>query len=188
MTKAYDSYYQTEDLFGRPYPELISFFKSYSQNGKLLDLGCGQGRDALALARLGYSVTGVDSSKVGIDQMLKRAKAENLAISGLVDDIYSFDAFNEFDIVLLDSMFHFTKQDRKKEIAFIKRIILETVPGCLIVFCIQDSGKKVQRLNETIDETKRCKRITDEKFKYVFTDDESGHQSSTDYRMIAIKK
>lgn len=94
----YDKYYQTENLFGESYPELIEFFAEFPMKGKVLDLGCGQGRDAIALARLGYSVTGIDNSKVGIEQMNQTWQ---------VVDIYAFNRFSEFDIILLDSMFRF---------------------------------------------------------------------------------
>lgn len=50
MTVTYDKHYETENLFGDPYPELIEFFDKYSRKGNLLDLGCGQGRDAIPLA------------------------------------------------------------------------------------------------------------------------------------------
>jgi len=69
VTVTYYKYYEAENLFGEPYPELIEFFAEYPRKRKVLDLGCGQGRDAIALARLGYSVTGIDNSRVGIDQM-----------------------------------------------------------------------------------------------------------------------
>lgn len=52
MKSPYDEYYQTEDLFGAPYPELVTFFAEREQRGKVLDLGCGQGRDAIAFGRL----------------------------------------------------------------------------------------------------------------------------------------
>ena len=96
MKVSYDKYYQTENLFGAPYPELIAFFSEFPQKGTVLDLGCGQGRDAIALARLGYAVTGVDNSKVGIDQMNQIAKAENLNLAGQVLDIYAFNQFENF--------------------------------------------------------------------------------------------
>lgn len=188
MTVSYDNYYLTENLFGKPYPELIEFFTEYPIKGKVLDLGCGQGRDAIALARLGYSVTGIDNSKVGIDQMNQLAQNENLKVMGQVDDIYAFDRYDEFDIVLLDSMFHFAKKDKKKEIGLIKRIISGMRNGCLLVVCIQDTGNKVQLLLEAIDFEKRQKRLADKEFKYVFEDSESGHRSETDYRMIVIEK
>ena len=188
MTVIYDKYYQTENLFGEPYPELIEFLAEYPKKGKLLDLGCGQGRDAIALARLGYSVTGIDSSKVGIEQMNQIGQVENLDLVGQVDDIYAFDRFHEFDIILLDSMFHFAKKDKEKEIGLIKRIISKIEKGSLVVICIQDIGNKVQTLNRAIDFEKRQKRLADKDFKYTFEDSKSGHKSETDYRMIIVEK
>ncbi len=186
MTVTYDKYYQTEKLFGEPYPELVEFLAEYPKKGKVLDLGCGQGRDAIALARLGYSVTGIDTSKVGIEQMNQIGRDEDLNLVGQVGDIYAFNRFNEFDIVLLDSMFHFDKKDKENEIGLIKKIVSEVSIGSLIVVCVQDTGDKVQILNQAIDFEKRLNRLVDKEFKYVFED--GGHKSETKYRMIVIKK
>ncbi len=188
MTVTYDKYYQTENFFGEPYPELIDFMSDYPKKGNVLDMGCGQGRDAIALARLGYSVTGIDKSKVGIEQMKKIGEIENLNLDGQVGDIYSFDRFDEFDVVLLDSMFHFAKKDRVKEIGLVKRIVSDVRNGSLIVVCIQEVGDKVHILNQAIDYEKKLLRLTDKKFTYTFEDSESGHKSETDYRMIAVEK
>jgi SAM-dependent methyltransferase len=188
MTVTYDKYYQTENLFGEPYPELIEFFAEYHKKGKVLDLGCGQGRDAIVIARLGYFVTGVDNSKVGIRQMNLIGQDENLNLVGQVCDMYTFEGFSEFDIILLDSMFHFTKKEREKEIGLIKRIISEIRIGSLVVICIQNTGDKVQLLNKAIDFEKRLKRLADKGFKYVFEDKDSGHKSETEYRMIIVEK
>lgn len=73
----YDKYYKKAHYFGDPYPGLQEFFKAYEPKGNLLDLGCGQGRDALFLGRLGYKVKGIDISQVGINQMNKAANEEN---------------------------------------------------------------------------------------------------------------
>ncbi|WP_409070426.1 class I SAM-dependent methyltransferase [Aliifodinibius sp. S!AR15-10] len=43
-----------------------------------MDFGCGQGRDALFIARMGHRVLGVDISKTGISQMLDEANRENI--------------------------------------------------------------------------------------------------------------
>ena len=188
MTVAYDKYYQTENLFGKPYPELMNFFSKYPMNGKILDLGCGQGRDSIPLARLGFEVTGIDYSKVGIEQMNQISKAENLKLNGTTADIFEFDSFDEYNFILLDSMFHFTKNDKKRETEFIKKIISKIGKGCLVIFCIQDTGKKVKTLKETIDFKKQLDRLVDKKFKYVFEDSENGRKSETNYRMIVIKK
>jgi len=184
----YDTYYQTENLFGKPYPELIDFFKKYPQKGKILDLGCGQGRDAIALTLMKFDVTGIDNSKVGIEQMNQIAKVKNLSLKGIVKDIYEYTEFNKFDFVLLDSMFHFQKKDKKKETDFIKRIISNVKKGCIIIFCIQDTGKKIEILNEVIESGVKLDKLIDKKFEYLFEDSESGHKSKTNYRLLAVKK
>jgi 2-polyprenyl-3-methyl-5-hydroxy-6-metoxy-1,4-benzoquinol methylase len=188
MKVTYDKYYQTENLFGEPYPELIEFFTDYPKKVKVLDLGCGQGRDAIALARLGYSVTGIDNSKVGIEQMNQIGQNEHLDLVGQVEDIYALDGFSEFDIVLMDSMFHFARKDKQKEIGLIKSIVRSLKKGSLMVVCIQDTGDKVETLNQAIDFERRQKRLADKKFKYTFEESDSGHKSETDYRMIVIEK
>jgi 2-polyprenyl-3-methyl-5-hydroxy-6-metoxy-1,4-benzoquinol methylase len=129
----YDEYYKEKKYFGNPYPGLVDFFKNTKNKGKVLDLGCGQGRDALFLARQGFSVRGVDISKVGIDQMNQIAKDENLDLVGEVNDIYSYPISSEYDYVLLDSMLHFYKRDVEKETNFIIRIVSELRVGG--VFC-----------------------------------------------------
>ena len=188
MKVNYDTYYQTENLFGEPYPELIEFFIAYPHKGKILDLGCGQGRDAVALAKLGYTVTGIDHSNVGIEQMNRIALDEGLNLVGQVGDIYSFDDFSSFDCVLLDSMFHFAKKDKEKEIAFLRKIVSTIKNGCLLVICIQDTGDKVQILNHTLDLQSPLKRLADKQFTYIFTDKKSGQSSESLYRMIVAKK
>lgn len=188
MSVTYDKHYQTENLFGNPYPELIDFFTSLPNKGKVLDLGCGQGRNAIPLARLGFQVTGIDTSKVGISQMNQIAKNENLELTGVISDIYEIAEFNQYDFVLLDSMFHFLKKDRLKETEFIKRIISNTKTGCHIVFCIQDYGKKVSTLNSTLNSQVTKNKILDTKFTYAYHDKSSGHQSVSKYRLIVVTK
>jgi SAM-dependent methyltransferase len=190
----YDTYYQTEDLFGDPYPELISYLGKYIQDVgshhdvTLLDVGCGQGRNAIALARIGYQVTGIDISKVGIAQMLERAEAEKLPVKGAVEDIYAFDTYNSYDVILLDSMFHFYAKDKKQETDLVRKIMSEAKFGCLICVCIAASGKKVQILKGIFDEFPSSTCIHQEAFQYKFMDESTGHQSASDYEMWVEKK
>ena len=102
MSASYNEYYKKQNYFGNPYPGLVKFFESYPNKTTVLDLGCGQGRDSLFLGRLGFEVTGVDISSVGIKQLNEVAQSEGLKVKGIVDDIYTFDITDEYDIILLD--------------------------------------------------------------------------------------
>lgn len=186
---SYNTYYKTLNLFGDPYPELIDFFRDYESKGKVLDIGCGQGRNAIALARLGYSVIGIDNSTVGIEQMNAIAKAESLKMNGFVEDIYTYDAYADIDIVLLDSMFHFEKRDKEREIGLIKNIAQKIDHGSLICICIQDTGKKVSILKDTIHRSGiDVEILNDSSLMYIYEDKASGHKSETTYCMYIVKK
>ncbi|MFK7951182.1 MAG: methyltransferase domain-containing protein [Saprospiraceae bacterium] len=188
MKVEYDDYYQTENLFGKPYAELIDFFSNIKKKGKLLDLGCGQGRDAIPLAKLGYEVTGIDNSKIGIQQLNQIAKKEALPIIGIVADIYSYSDFKVFDFILLDSMFHFGKKEKTTEIAFLNRIISETKPQTIITICIQNIGEKAVILNSVISANDDLRIIHQVELVYIFRDKSSNHSSKTPYKMITIQK
>jgi len=56
------------------WPSEERIISSYFSNGPVLDLGCGAGRAAIALARKGFSVTGVDI----VPGMMEIAKKQSL--------------------------------------------------------------------------------------------------------------
>jgi len=185
----YNKSYKTENLFGEPYPELIDFFSKYEPKGKLLDLGCGQGRDSISLVKIGYKVTGIDNSKVGINQMNLISEKEGFNIIGLVGDIYTFDNYKDFDIVLIDSIFHFQKRDKKRETDLIVKIAKQINKYGVICFCIQDTGKKLKTLKEIIDNLNLDFDIlNDTSLIYNYEDKKSGHKSETKYSMYIVKK
>lgn len=170
MKVEYDKYYQTENLFGEPYPELVKFYSTKKPEGKLLDVGCGQGRNFIALARLGYDVIGIDHSKVGIQQLKEIAKKEHLPLIGIVGDIYEYTNFGDFDFVLLDSIFHFGKRGKEKETQLLKGIIEGVNPETLITICIQNSGNKLKVLNSIIAGFANLETVSREALTYKYVD------------------
>ncbi len=111
-----DMYNQNEDTFGHAYRELQGYFRSYPKKGTLLDLGCGQGRDALFLASIGYQVTAVDSSSIGIKQMMGRAKLREVKIDGIVNDVLNLRLEKKFDVILFDMLLHAFEESQQAEL------------------------------------------------------------------------
>lgn len=66
-------------------------FHLLKKNGRILCLAEGEGRNALFLARKGFSVTAVDFSEVGISKLLKAASLERLPIDAKIEDMEDFD-------------------------------------------------------------------------------------------------
>ena len=59
--------------------------------GKILSLAEGEGRNAVYLASLGYEVTGVDGSEVGLRKALELAKERGVAITTIHADLSTFE-------------------------------------------------------------------------------------------------
>ncbi len=143
----YDDVYRTgRHVLGSPSQEFVEFFDNYEKaNARVLDLGCGQGRDALFITRKGHRVVGVDISPIGIEQMLADAKAENLSIEGIVADIVTFDLDGDFDVILLDRVLHMLKDDGKITAVLEKATFHTRTNGFLL---IADTPKQKKLLND----------------------------------------
>lgn len=177
----YDKYYKEENYFGKAYKQLIEFFEQYKHKGTVLDLGCGQGRDSIELAKLGYTVTGVDISKVGINQMIEKADSLYLNITGIAADIYEFNKIGEFDIVLLDSMLHFYKNDKKKETDFLEGILLQMNQGSILCNLLMKSKSNEKYLKSIINNSRFS-------FDVLFDDYAEYPEANCEYHMFVIRK
>ena len=112
MTYDYDKLYgETRDALGPPTSIFVEFFDLFErERARILDVGCGQGRDALFIARKGYGVVGVDISPNGIRDLKAAAEKENLSIHGVVADIATYTPEGEFDVILIDRTLHMLSQ------------------------------------------------------------------------------
>lgn len=103
IAEKYDTIYKRkENAFGsKPYP-LVNDLLLFKNKGTVLDLGCGDGRNALFLARNGFSVTAVDFANSGLSKIENCALKENLSIKIQSYDIRKNLYLEEdFDIVLM---------------------------------------------------------------------------------------
>lgn len=100
----------------------------------VLDLCCGPGRCSIALAKKGFTVTGIDRTKFLLDKARTRARAAGLNIEWIQADMRDFVRANSFDLVL--SMFtSFGYFDDRQEDVTVLRNMFESLHAggvCLI--------------------------------------------------------
>ena len=108
MPTDYEQVYREQrHALGAPTQAFVTFFDQCDKpNADVLDVGCGQGRDALFIARRGHHVIGVDLSSTGIAQLLDDAQAENLNVEGIVADLRDYEPAGTYDVVVIDRTLH----------------------------------------------------------------------------------
>ncbi|PJG81978.1 SAM-dependent methyltransferase TehB [Caviibacterium pharyngocola] len=74
---------------------------------KVLDLGCGQGRNSLFLSLLGYDVTAWDHNETSLRFLAETAEKENLSIRTALYDINSAAIQESYDFILSTVVFMF---------------------------------------------------------------------------------
>ncbi|MEV4378466.1 class I SAM-dependent methyltransferase [Streptosporangium sp. NPDC049644] len=103
--------------------------RRFGGGSRLLDIGCGTGRDAGHLARNGYTVTGLDLS----EPMLAHARGRHPGVEFVNADMRSFDLGRRFDVITcLDSALLYC-QENADLTAFLSRCRGHLVPGGLLV-------------------------------------------------------
>jgi tellurite methyltransferase len=85
-------------------------------NVKVIDIGCGEGRNAVFFAKKGYRVTAFDISKNGIKKAVKLAKENNVNITLFTADLWQYRLSEPFDIIFSTGTLHYVPDNLKNEI------------------------------------------------------------------------
>jgi tellurite methyltransferase len=162
MTDSFNCVYGKPDdpfYYGlKPSEELEAFLnETHPPTGEALDLGSGEGRNSLLLARYGYHVHAVDSSSQGIQKLERYAHSQGFhTIDGEVADVRTVPLTPNFydAIVAVTILDHITEEEGKK---VAEAIIDALKPGGFVfieVFTVHDPAAKASRKeHETISET-----------------------------------
>lgn len=121
VTTDYDRRYTTEEYYWGLTPNRICYdimkilppVKPY----RVLDMGCGEGKDAVFFAKCGYEVTAFDISERGIEKAKKLAEHNKVEVTFFKADIYDYRPDTEYDIIFSSGVLHFVPQTQRRELS-----------------------------------------------------------------------
>lgn len=116
----YDRRYNTEGYYWGLRPNRICYdimkilppIKPY----RVLDIGCGEGKDAVFFAKCGYAVTAFDISEQGIEKAKRLAEHNQVSVGFFKADIFDYRPDNEYDIIFSSGVLHFLQPAERKEL------------------------------------------------------------------------
>lgn len=147
-----DAYRSVESLWGlKPDRTLIEYAKIVPK-GVILDLGIGEGRNALFFAKMGYEVEGADISQTAIERCLQRAETQNLKVKAEVKDFREKDIpLGKYSLIIAAWVLNFF---RKTEVETIVEKIKNGLKkdGVVYLGVFSPSDPSCQRAKENLKE------------------------------------
>lgn len=113
-------------------------------SGQLLVLGVGGGRDAIALARLGFDVTGVDFLDVMVQTAVENAARQGVRLKGVVQEISELEMpENSYDLVWIARLMYSSVPTRKRRVKMLNRFHHALKPGGYFICTFHcDQGRR----------------------------------------------
>ncbi|WP_278262290.1 class I SAM-dependent methyltransferase [Nocardia sp. AG03] len=125
---------------GAPQPAVVELIAAGAFTGDVLDLGCGTGDNAVALAAHGSRVLGVDVAEPALDIARGKAAEAGLDIEFALADALRLDRLDRrFDTALDSALFH--TFDPTEQATYAASLATVTAPGAtLYLICFSDTG------------------------------------------------
>ncbi|MEK4249059.1 helix-turn-helix domain-containing protein [Paenibacillus sp. FSL W7-1287] len=116
----YEEEYKTQEYYWGKEPNKACYqvlqLMPPTKHLKLLDVGCGEGKDAVFFARNGYDVSAFDVSDAGIEKTRSLAEKVGVHVNVFKADILDYRLDTYYDIIFSSGVLHYIKPDYRKEI------------------------------------------------------------------------
>ena len=116
----YDALYGNEEYYMgvNPTSECLKVISLIPPNKhmKLLELCCGEGRNAVFFARCGYEVSAMDLIDAGIEKTKRLADIANVNVNAFKADINDYRLDTKYDILFSNGAFHYINPELRDEI------------------------------------------------------------------------
>jgi len=118
MTNPYDGRYEEPGYYWGRTPSQICYrvlqLLPPDRPLRLLDIGCGEGRNAVFFARNGYQVTAFDASPRGVEKTKQLAADAGVTINAFVADINVFRLTELFDVLFSTGVLQYVPQEARR--------------------------------------------------------------------------
>ncbi len=119
------------------------------RGARVLDLGCGEGRDSVFFAAEGFEVVGVDASRAGIAKARCLAEARGAQVRWLVGDMARLAYRGPFDLIYSCGAIHYVP--RRQRARFFSRLQSLTRPDGLHAYVVFTDREVYVEKGEVID-------------------------------------
>ncbi|WP_037274740.1 class I SAM-dependent methyltransferase [Kibdelosporangium aridum] len=124
---------------GEPQAAVVALERTGGFRGKVLDVGCGRGDNAIMLAERGHDVIGVDGAQSAIQQAEQRAMAQGVRAQFKVADATELrDIGAGFDTVLDSGLYHCLNDEQRSAYAAALHRVCQA-DATLHLFCFAES-------------------------------------------------
>jgi tellurite methyltransferase len=83
---------------------------------KLLDIGCGEGKDAVFFARCGYNVSAFDISEAGLEKTKRLAERANVHVKTFQANLCDYRLDENYDVIYSSGVLHYIKPELRDKI------------------------------------------------------------------------
>lgn len=83
---------------------------------RVLDVGCGEGKDAVFFAKNGYKVSAFDITQSGIDKAKRLAERHGVGIDFFRADILDYRLDKAFDVIFCSGVLHYIPEKLRGEV------------------------------------------------------------------------
>jgi SAM-dependent methyltransferase len=130
---------------GRPSPELKKLVKDGKlRPGRLVDLGCGSGLNAVYLAGKGFDVTAIDIAPTALTQGMTAAEQAKVKVRWLLASVLDPPALEPFDIVFDRGCYHTFAGEAAPTAAYVETVRRYARPGTRFVLLAHTAPEKVR--------------------------------------------
>jgi tellurite methyltransferase len=192
-TNMWENYWNDQgnlDWWKKPAPEVLDLIRSLSpsERPKMLDLGCGPGRHAIAFALAHFSVTAMDASPAAIRHLSEWAHSLRLSIKTQVCEMLSDSLPSEtFDVVLsYNVIYHGSRERFAQAIQQVRKLLKRN--GIFFFTCPSRQDGKYGFGERVAPHTYRCIKSITPGDTHYFADEEDLAELLAGFRTLACWK